>query len=250
MQKEKGAEVNNGHPVSIIYENADVLVINKPAGLVVHPDGKTQEYTLADWLVEHYPEVKGVGEDVLRPGIVHRLDRETSGVMIAARTQEAFEYLKEQFKERKVHKIYHAFVYGTPKQDFGVIDKQIGKNKSDFRRWSAQPGARGTLRDAITHWKVLASGQGESLAISLLELRPETGRTHQLRVHLKAIHHPIVCDKLYARGHECALGFERLALHARELALVLPSKEEQIFVAEYPEDFENALQYDTFARNE
>lgn len=250
--------------VQIIYEDVDVLVINKPAGLVVHSDGRTKEHTLADWLMENYPDSKDVGEGwendrgdiIARPGIVHRLDKDTSGVMIIAKTQEVFEYLKEQFKERKVKKIYHAFVVGKFKEEGGTIDKQIGKSKSDFRKWSAQPGSRGVKRNAVTHWKILNrwSSDDHLLDVSLLELKPETGRTHQLRVHLKAVHHPIVCDKLYgsktSAKEVCPLGLDRQALHARELTLVLLSGEEKTFTAEYPKDFENALEYGTFAQHD
>ncbi len=230
----------------IIYEDEDVLVINKPSGLVVHGDGRTKEDSVADWVVEKYPEIKEVGEPwenqkgelIPRPGIVHRLDRETSGVMVVAKTQESFEFLKEQFKERNVKKTYRTFVYDVFKEEDGDIERPIGKSKNDFRKWSAQPGSRGVQRSAHTAWEVLGRIEKNNKKYTYLELTPTTGRTHQLRVHLKAIHHPIVCDKLYAPKRGCYLGFKRLALHAHTLTISTKGT----FEAPFPEDFEDAIQ--------
>lgn len=232
--------------IKILYEDFNVLVINKPAGLLVHSDGRTNEPTLVDWILGKYPNIKGVGEheEVERSGIVHRLDRETSGVMVIAKTQEAFEFLKKQFQARKVEKIYHAFVYGKVKRDEGVIDRTIARNKWNPMLWSATRGRRGKEREAVTEYKVLkrlpaeeAGGDG----YSLMELRPLTGRTHQLRVHLKAINYPVICDKLYAPKRKCLLEFDRLALHAHSLSFALPSGKTLKVEAPYPEDFERAL---------
>ena len=230
---------------TIIYEDDEILVINKPSGLVVHGDGRTEERSVADWLVEQYPNMRGVGEPwenqkgetIERPGIVHRLDRETSGIMVVAKTQKSFEILKEQFKERDIKKAYRAFAYDSFKEEDGDIERTIGKSKSDFRMWSAQPGSRGVQREAHTAWEVLGRTEKNNKKYTYLELTPTTGRTHQLRVHLKAIHHPIVCDKLYAPKRGCALGFKRLALHAR--TITIPDRD--AFAAPYPEDFLNAL---------
>jgi 23S rRNA pseudouridine1911/1915/1917 synthase len=230
--------------IKIIYENEEVIVINKPAGLVVHSDGKTNKPTLTDWIIENYPEIKDVGEPAIyngkkiaRPGTVHRLDRETSGVIVLAKTQESFLNLKKQFQERTTEKIYNAFVYGAIKKEKGIIDRPIGKSRSDFRKWSAQRGARGEMREAVTEYKVLNKNKD----FSCLEVSPKTGRTHQIRVHFKAINHPVVCDKLYAPKRECGLGFGRLALHARSLSFKLQSGETITVEAEFPQDFENAL---------
>ena len=235
----------SSHSLDILYEDDRVLVINKPAGLVVHPDGRTKETTLADMLVETYPDMKMVGEPwtaptgevIYRPGIVHRLDRETSGVLVIAKTQESYEYLKKQFQDHTVKKVYNAFVYGNIKEDAGVIDKPIGKSKGDFRQWSAQPGSRGLHREAITEFTVLKRGAD----VAYLELRPKTGRTHQLRVHLKAIHHPILCDALYAPNRPSLLGFNRTALHARSITISLKEGEEKTFEAPFPEDFKEGI---------
>jgi 23S rRNA pseudouridine1911/1915/1917 synthase len=231
--------------IEILYENEDVLVVNKPAGLVVHADGRTKETTLADILLEIRPEIKEVGEPwtaqdgtvMYRPGIVHRLDRDTSGVLVVAKNQEAYLFLKKQFQEHTIQKVYNAFVYGNIKEDKGKIDKPIAKSKKDFRMWSAQPGARGEAREAVTEFKVLKRG-GEYV---YLELRPKTGRTHQLRVHLKAIHHPIVHDSLYAQNRPNLLGFSRLALHARAISFELPNHEKITVEAPFPEDFAKAI---------
>jgi len=230
---------------TVIHEDNDILVLNKPAGLVVHGDGRTKEATLSDWLVAHYPHMATVGEPwvtdagetIARPGIVHRLDRETSGVMVVAKTQEAFEHLKAQFQAHTVRKTYRAFVHGAFKEAEGDIDRPIQKSKSDFRKWSAQRGGRGTPREAHTHWRVLATYDDGGEKYTYIELTPTTGRTHQLRVHMKAIHHPIIGDRLYAPAHARALGFERTALHAHTLSFVHPSGERVNYEAPLPDDF-------------
>jgi 23S rRNA pseudouridine1911/1915/1917 synthase len=231
--------------IKILYEDSDILAINKPAGLVVHFDGRTKEPNVADWFAEKYPEAKNIGEpiklsngeEIIRPGIVHRIDRETSGVLLLAKNQKAFEYLKKGFQDRSFQKTYHAFVYGEIKNDEGIIDRPIARSKKDFRLWSAQRGARGEAREAITEYKVLKRNEG----FTFVEVNPKTGRTHQIRVHFKAINYPIICDSLYAPKRESALGFERLALHAYSIELALPSGKQVKITAPYPADFENAV---------
>lgn len=235
--------------IPILYEDKDVLVINKPAGLVVHPDGKTKEKTLVDWLLKKYPRIKNVGEPIvlddgtkiIRPGIVHRIDRDTTGCLIIAKNQKSYEFLKEQFQERKVHKVYHAFVYGILKEDRGMINRPIGRSINDFRKWTAQRGIRGEMREAVTYFKTLKT-KGD---FSFIEALPKTGRTHQIRVHFNALNHPIVQDYLYAtdfylkkRGQ---LGFKRTALHAKDLEIMLPSGKLLKVTAPYPEDFAEAV---------
>lgn len=225
----------------IIQQTKDYLVINKPSGLVVHPDGRTKEITLCDWVLKNYPEIAGVGEPLIlsdgrkidRPGIVHRLDRETSGVMVIAKNQEMFESLKKQFQDHEIQKVYHAFVHGNLKSDSGVIDRPIAKSKSDFRKWSAERGSRGEKREATTEYKVLKR-LGDC---TLIEARPKTGRTHQIRVHMKAIGNPLVGDRLYAASKSMKLGFKRTALHARNLSFKDLKGKTVSFDASYPEDF-------------
>jgi 23S rRNA pseudouridine1911/1915/1917 synthase len=238
-------KILNLKSIKILYEDKDLLVINKPAGLVVHPDGKTVEATVVDWVLEHYPYMEGVGEPtklsnggmIDRPGIVHRLDRETSGALVIAKNQDAFLFLKKQFQDRTIGKNYRAFVYGTFKDESGVINLPIARSKNDFRKWTAERGKRGEERSAVTEYSVIAKNS----EFSFLDVFPKTGRTHQIRVHLKAVSHPIVCDKLYSSKKECALGFKRLALHAFSIKFTLPSGKEIKVEAPYPDDFEVAI---------
>ncbi len=229
----------------ILYEDENILAINKPAGLVVHGDGKTKEPTLADWILKKYPDTKEVGEPgrdatgqtVYRPGIVHRLDRETSGVLLIAKTQKGFEHLKAQFQSHEIKKTYHAFVFGEMKGDAGTVDRPIGRSTKDFRMWSAQRGARGELREAVTDYEVVLRTKG----YSFLHVFPKTGRTHQIRVHLKAIHYPLVADSLYAPQRGNDLGFKRLALHSYETTFRDVKGKSHTVTAPYPKDFKHAI---------
>lgn len=231
--------------MNILYEDAHIVVINKPAGMMVHPDGVSEDETVSEWMEKTYPESRGVGEpmvlkngkEITRPGVVHRLDRDTSGVLVLAKTSEAHVHLKEQFRDRRVQKEYRAFVYGVPKNKTGVIDAPIGRSAKNFKVWSAQRGARGALRDAHTEYEVLEDN-GD---FALVKLFPKTGRTHQLRVHMKYLNYPIVCDPLYALKRECALGFSRMALHAYRIVFADMEGAEKEIVAPYPEDFAQAL---------
>ena len=250
--------------ISVLHEDKNYIIINKPAGLVVHSDGKTKEPALTDWIIENYPKMKNVGEpmrtpageEISRPGIVHRLDRDTSGVLVIAKTAAAFEDLKKKFQDREVSKKYHAFVYGVVKEDDGVIDRPIGRSNKDFRMWSAQRGARGELREAVTHFKVLArmsdlsemsdtgaedAEKSDKIGATFLEVEPKTGRTHQIRVHFKAINHPVVCDPLYAPKQPSLLGFERLALHSYSIKFVGLDGKPVEAKAPYPTDFKKAI---------
>lgn len=248
--------------IKILYEDEFVLALNKPSGLLVHSDGKSKDKTLVDWINSNYPNLKDLGEPqvlqngeiIKRPGIVHRLDKDTSGVILVAKTKEAHQSLKEQFQARKVEKIYHTIVWGKflPEKMEGIIDKPIGRSANDFRKWSAEYGAKGEMREAVTEYRVLAQSHNSPLTpllqqergtrkeinsvlpeLSYLEVRPKTGRTHQIRVHLKAIGHPVVGDKVYGGAKHQALidnkktGTEekkqRLMLHAVSIKLQLPN---------------------------
>jgi 23S rRNA pseudouridine1911/1915/1917 synthase len=236
---------------TVIFEDDDVIIIDKPSGLIVHSDGRTAEPSVAEWVVEHYPETHGVGEPWLspqgetvdRPGIVHRLDRATSGIMVVAKTQTAHAFLKNEFQKRLVSKEYRAFVYGQPKADRGVIDAEIERVRSTPPRWSARMRGQGTRRAALTEWEVVRRGADKETGekVSLLAARPKTGRTHQIRVHLQSINLPVICDPLYAKGRSHLLGFERLALHAFRLSLTLPNGASKTFEAPLPSDFEHAM---------
>jgi len=231
--------------VGIIYEDENIVAINKPSGLVVHHDGKTEEPNLCDWILKKYPEIENVGEPLIlsserqikKPGIVHRLDRDTSGVILIAKNQETFLNLKKQFQNRKIKKTYKALVYDEIKNDEGIINRPIGKSKKDFRQKSATRGARGELREAITEYKVLKKNKN----FSFVEIYPKTGRTHQIRVHFKAINHPIVCDKLYAPNKKCPIEIGRLALHSFSVEFQNPQGNYFKIEAPLPNDFENGL---------
>ena len=230
--------------IPILYEDDALVVINKPSGVMTHPDGHDTGETVSDWFAAHYPNSKDIGEtqrlkdgtEIMRPGIVHRLDRDTSGVLVLAKTAESHAFLKKAFQDHTVEKTYGAFVYGAPKELKGVINFAIGRSRKDFRLRSAQPKAKGQMREAVTRYIVVA----ETDTHSYLHVMPETGRTHQIRVHLKAIHHPVVCDPLYAPNRPCDLGFKRLGLHA--LSLSIPGDgTPRIFVeAPLPPDLEKA----------
>ncbi len=232
----------------VIAETSDALVLNKPAGLIVHSDGRTVEPSVAEWVAEKYPALASVGEPWVSPqgesvrvcGVVHRLDRTTSGVLLVAKTPEMFSYLKGEFKARRVEKTYHALVYGNVEGESGRIVAEIARTGTVPKRWYAKPREENHTRAAITDWRVLKRlGAGDEQA-TYLELSPKTGRTHQLRVHLSSIGHPIVGDHLYAPDKPALFGFTRPALHAYSITLTLDGSRE-MFTAPLPHDFENAL---------
>ncbi|MAZ29760.1 RNA pseudouridine synthase [bacterium] len=237
---------------TVLFEDSDVLVIDKPVGIAVHGDGQPSAPTVVDWLLGRAPEARGVGEPqtnqageaIERSGVVHRLDRDTSGVMVLAKTPAAYEHLKQQFHDRLAKKEYRALVYGHLNERWGTVDRPIGRSAKDWRLRSAQRGAKGTLRDAVTDWELIGQGEYETEPFAYVRLKPKTGRMHQIRVHLKAIDRPIVGDVLYAgakREQSNNLGLTRLALHAHVLELTLPSGEEQRFVAPVPPELEQAV---------
>ncbi len=244
--------------ISILYEDKNVLVINKPAGVSVHGDGrKLKEKTVADWILKEYPKLKKVGEPevyngvtVERPGIVHRLDKDTSGVLVIAKDQKTFLFLKEQFQKHKIEKIYRAFVYGSVKDPQaslatggkGVIKAPIGRSPNDIRMWTAGRGAREPLREAVTEYKVISRFQKRNGdRFSYLEIYPKTGRTHQIRVHLRYINAPIVSDPLYYSKKEKDLDFKRTALHAYSISFTLPDGNKKVIIAPLPADFQNVI---------
>ena len=215
---------------SVIYEDEAILVVNKPSGMIVHPDEVHDYPALTSWLAARY----GEGGFYL----VHRIDRETSGVLLVARTEAVFLALKAQFQEREIQKVYRAFVYGILKDERGIIDKPIGSARGGRGPRSAtQP--HGTTREAITAYRVME----RAAHASYLEVFPKTGRTHQIRVHLSSIQHPLVCDVLYAPSRPPLLGFTRLALHALSLTFVHPATHNKVtFTAPLPPDFVSAEQ--------
>ncbi len=235
--------------IDILYEDSGCVVINKPAGIMVHSDGRSGGPFLTDWVEEKYPEAKEVGESISAPdgskinraGIVHRLDRETSGALIIAKTAIAHAHLKKQFQDRTVTKKYLAFVWGEMEEEFGTITRPIGRSSQDFRKWSAQRGARGETRDAETYWtRLFTTKTPAGVKFTLLEAEPKTGRTHQIRVHFVALQHPIVGDRLYAPKRPMALGFDRAALHSRSVEFVNLEGKTIKVIAPLPDDFQAA----------
>jgi len=196
-------------PLAIVYEDDDLLVIDKPAGLVVHPGAGVHRGTLLNALLAHAPQLAGLP----RAGIVHRLDRDTSGLLVVAKTLEAQTSLVRQLAKRSMKRVYLAVVHGVPSAG-GIIDQPIGRDSRSRTRMAVT--RRG--RDARTHYQVTE----RFAAAALVECRLETGRTHQIRVHLQHLGHPIIGDPVYRRGASARLTFGRQALHARELSLVHP----------------------------
>jgi len=208
----------------IIYENDDVLVINKKAGMLVHPDKYNKTGTLVNALLNYYPEISNVGEKY-RPGIVHRLDKETSGLVICAKTNDSYDYLTKQFKERKAEKKYKALVYGKVKKERGVIIYSISKI------------GRSNMQEAKTYYNVLQYYKN----FTLLDAEIKTGRMHQIRQHMKRLGHPIVGDKLYFfKNLKPPYPINQNFLHAYYLKLEVPSGEAKEFKIDLPE---NLLEY-------
>jgi 23S rRNA pseudouridine1911/1915/1917 synthase len=219
-------------PLDVLYQDDDLIVINKPAGMVVHPGAGQHEHTLVNALLFRFPKLSGIGGKE-RPGIVHRLDKDTSGCLVVARTDEAHRSLSTQFADRAVEKIYLALVAGKLRKGAGTIEEKIGRHPVHRQRMSTT--ARNG-RAAKTDYRVLSSSD----EMSLVECRLHSGRTHQIRVHLHHLGHPVLGDKVY--GGRFAKSFPRQMLHAWKLAFHHPrTKEWKEFEAPAPQDFRNAI---------
>ena len=255
--------------LKILFEDKNLLAVDKPAGIAVHADARTTEkdITMADLILDYDKKLEKVGEPmtieykgeeikIKRPGIVHRLDRETSGVLLVARNQKTFLFLKEQFQNHTIEKVYRAFVYGhisDPKASLatgkrGIIDAPIGRSPLDIRMWTAGRGAKPPLRDAVTGYKVLerfsdtnVKGLNQDNKFSYIEAYPKTGRTHQIRVHMRYINHPVVSDPLYRGNQEMALGMKRLALHSLSITFRMPNGEKKTIESPLPTDFKKVI---------
>ena len=218
-------------PLEILYEDSDLAVVVKPRGMVVHPAAGHQEGTLVNALLAKLDTLGGIGGE-LRPGIVHRLDKDTSGVMLVAKNDETQAELSRMLKDREIEKHYRALAEGRMKEPEGEIDAPIGRSKKDRKKMAVDPEGR----PAVTRWKVLAEGHD----CTLLDVRILTGRTHQIRVHLKSIHHPVCGDPLY--GLEKGTKVPCLMLHAYSLRFRHPrTGREMTFQAPLPEDFLKGL---------
>lgn len=217
-----------------IYEDDNVIVINKPAGLVVHPGAGHSANTLVNALIYHWPEIAQVGE-AGRPGIVHRLDKETSGVMIVARTQSAYEWLVKQFKSRKSKKTYLALVDGTPPTPTGRIETRIGRDEKNRQRMAVTYGENG--RKAVTEY----FSKQNFLNHTLVEVNPLSGRTHQIRVHLAFLGCPVTGDRVYGR-RKSTLDVDRFFLHASSLSIrLLGETKERTFTAPLPRELQTIV---------
>lgn len=221
-------------PLDIIYEDENLMVVNKPAGMVVHPSAGHAEGTLVHAALAHAPEMQGVGGE-RRPGIVHRLDKNTSGLILLAKNDYTHQWLQRQFKERKVEKWYIALVDGAPPTPTGRIDAPIGRDRSHRQRMSVVPGRHG--RQAVTEY-FSKEGFKEH---TLLDVHLLTGRTHQIRVHLAFIGCPVAGDTVYGRRIP-TIGILRQFLHATKLRITLPGENEpQLFEAPLPEELVQVL---------
>ena len=218
-------------PLEILYEDSDLAVVIKPRGMVVHPAAGHPDGTLVNALLANLDSLGGIGGE-LRPGIVHRLDKETSGLMLVAKNDETQEALSRMLKDREIEKHYRALAEGKFKEPEGEIDAPIDRSKKDRKKMAVDPEGR----PALTRWKVLAEGHG----CTLLDVHILTGRTHQIRVHLKSVGHPVCGDELY--GNQRGVKVPCLMLHAYSLSFEHPrTKEKMIFQAPLPDDFIKGL---------
>ncbi|HKT77929.1 MAG TPA: RluA family pseudouridine synthase [Sphingobium sp.] len=209
-------------PLSIVHEDADLIVIDKPAGLVVHPAAGNLDGTLVNALLHHCRgQLSGIG-GVARPGIVHRIDKDTSGLLVVAKSDRAHEGLAQQFKAHSIDRLYAAIVYGMPQPAAGTVDTWIARSDADRKKMAVYREGRG--KHAVTHYRTVQPLRGAAL----VECRLETGRTHQVRVHMAHLGHPLIGDPVYGRDRKGfksileTLGFKRQALHAKSLGFIHP----------------------------
>ena len=232
--------------ISKVYEDENLLVINKPAGLIVHPKNATDEQeSVVSWLKQEYPGIEAVGEPFIasgteseRAGIVHRLDKDTSGLLLIAKNNDAFYYLKSLFQTRKIQKHYYALVYGRPKQGSGTIDAPMGR--IGLKRTVKLDGKKLIdSRSAITEYTIVKSWQ----KFTLLDVSPKTGRTHQIRVHLQSIGCPIAGDPVYTpKGWQKPPELQRLFLHAYKLSFTTPDSKSLVLEADLPLELTRVLE--------
>jgi len=222
-------------PLDIIYENDDLIVVNKPAGMVVHPAAGHASGTLVNAVLGYDPDLEGIGGEE-RPGLVHRLDKETSGLIILAKNERAHNWLQDQFRLRTVEKTYLALVDGKPPTPAGRVEAAIGRDPKQRKKMAVRSPGKG--REAVSEYKTLETFKEHTL----LEFHPLTGRTHQIRLHCAFLGCPIVGDSIYGRRNP-SVDIDRHFLHAYRLKILLPNeKEPRTFEAELPDELKNALE--------
>lgn len=226
--------------MEILFQSSDVIAINKPAGLLVHGASymKTQEPTVVDWIIENFPQAKTVGDDPAhRPGIVHRLDKETSGVLLITLTQEYFEYLKSLFQKHEIKKTYYAICAGIPKQKRGTIDIAIGIKSGTTKRTVF---SNKMAKPAVTEYSVEKTWELNGETLSLVRITPHTGRTHQIRVHMNYIGCPVIGDELYG-GKTNAKRAPRHMLHCFSMEFLHTNGGRVYIEASLPDDFKSMV---------
>lgn len=229
-------------PVNIVHEDADLIVVDKPAGLVVHPAAGNLDGTLVNALLHHCRgELSGIG-GVARPGIVHRIDKDTSGLLVVAKSDRAHEGLAQQFKAHSIDRLYAAIVYGLPQPSAGTVDTWIGRSDADRKKMAVHREGRG--KHAVTHYRTIERLAGAAL----VECKLETGRTHQVRVHMAHLGHPLIGDPVYSRDRKGfktileTLRFKRQALHAKRLGFIHPLTGQKLsFDSALPIDMQELL---------
>ena len=230
-------------PLDVVYEDSDIIVINKPSGMVVHPAPGNESGTLVNALMAHCGDsLSGINGEI-RPGIVHRIDKDTSGLLVCAKNDDSHVFLSSLLKTHDIRRVYHAIVTGNLKADEGTVNAPIARHKTDRKRMAVYPAGTPDAREAITHYRVLERFHGFTYA----EMRLETGRTHQIRVHMSSISHPLMGDPVYGGGKtpfekKHARLLDGQCLHAAELSFPHPrTKEMMVFHAPLSENFERIL---------
>jgi len=243
LEKDTVIKPNPGLKIRIIYEDENIIIVDKPAGVRSHVDLQDQENTLVNFLIAKYPEISGVHDGSegswMRPGIVHRLDMDTSGVMIVAKNEKAFNELKRKFQDKEIEKKYWALAIGKFNEKEGIIEKPLARSESYRKQVIATRRTKTKIREAVTHYKVLRELDG----YALLEVSPKTGRMHQIRVHLASIGHPIIGDDKYLPKNMKAAGSRgasRHLLHAKSIRFSL-FRRDYFFETELPDDFRDFL---------
>ena len=235
-------------PLDVVYEDGDIVVVNKPKGMIVHPATGIYTGTLVNALLYHCGDsLSGIG-GVIRPGIVHRIDKDTSGLLVVAKNDEAHLSLSEQLKTHEVSRVYHAIVIGNIKEDKGTIDRPIGRHPVDRKKMAVVTDPMRQARDAVTHFEVLERFETPTGRFTYVKCKLETGRTHQIRVHMASIGHPLVGDTVYGGGNTKFEASNKAiisgqCLHARVLELTHPKTQKKMtFESDLPEYFEILLE--------